>query len=128
MKEFFKKFKLDIIIVGVCLIAAITGVVCFSVLGKSENNIAYIYAQNELVETIDLAKEDDKVDYLTVEGKHGEVKIAYKHNDIKIVESTCPNKNCIHQGSATTLKPIICAYNEVCIELKGKKPVDVEVG
>ena len=128
MKEFLKKYKIDIILVSLILIASLVGVICFNVLGKKDNKIAYIYSQNELVETLDLAKEKDELRYFSVDGKHGEVKIAVKKNDIKIVESTCPNKNCIHQGSATTLKPVICAYNEVVIELKGKAPVVIEVG
>lgn len=98
------------------------------ILNNQNVSIASIYSMNQLVEEIDLSKEEETPRYLMVEGKHGNVKISIKKDDIKIVESTCPNKSCILEGSAKASKPIICAYNEIYIELKGEKSVDVELG
>lgn len=129
MKKTLKKYKIDIIVVSILLVASIVGVISFFVINKNSNaSIASIYSMNRLVEEIDLSLEKEEPRYLFVEGKHGDVKIEISKNDIKICESTCPNKSCILEGSAKVTKPIICAYNEIYIELKGEKSSDVELG
>lgn len=128
MKEFLKKYKVDIIVVGILLIASLIGVLSFNIINNySSDSIAAIYSMNQLIEEIDLSKENEPR-YFFIEGKHGDVKIEVKKDEIRIVESTCPSKSCILEGLAKSSKPIICAYNEIYIELKGDKSTDVELG
>lgn len=128
MKEIFKKYKVDIIVISVLLVTSLIGVISFLLINtNSSDSIATIYSMNKLVDEIDLNKETE-IRYFFVEGKHGQVKVQVSKNDIKIIESTCPNKSCILEGSAKTTKPIICAYNEIYIELNGEKSTDVELG
>lgn len=128
MKKFLKKYKVDIILILTLLTISLSSFLALKFSGSMTDNIAYIYVGDNIQHEIDLSKENNEIRYMIVDGKHGEVKIAIRKNDIRIVESTCPNKDCIHQGSATSLKPVICIYNEVRIELQGKKDVDVELG
>jgi len=127
MMNFLKKYKLDIFLTIILLILSLIGSLCFIFLKNPNNNIANIYVMNELKDSIDLTKEND-ARYLEFDGKNGKVKVEVKKDEIKIIESNCPNKYCIHQGVATSSRPIICAYNEVLIELKSLKDFDVELG
>lgn len=127
MMNFLKKYKLDILIIVILLILSLIGSLCFIFLKNPNHNVANIYVMNELKESIDLSKENE-VRYLEFDGKNGRVKVEVKKEEIKIIESSCPNKYCIHQGVATSSRPIICAYNEVLIELKSQKDFDVEIG
>ena len=103
MKEIFKKYKVDIIVISVLLVASLIGVISFLLINtNSSDSIATIYSMNKLVDEIDLNKETE-IRYFFVEGKHGQVKVQVSKNDIKIVESTCPNKSCILQSQSYAL-------------------------
>lgn len=126
MKEFIKKYKVDIIVICILFIVSLGSYLCVKFIPKNEGNYAYIYVSNSLKDEIDLSKEIEKR-FLTYEGKHGEVKVELVNKTIKIVESTCPNKDCIKQKEASVTNPLICAYNEVLIEIKGESKIDTEL-
>lgn len=128
MKDFLKKYKVDIILIGILLIISLIISLCFYFISFSDQNIASIYVSSTLINQIDLNKEQEEARYIIVNGKHGEVKVEVKLNSLRIIQSSCINKSCIHQGELTSLKPLICAYNEVYIELNSFKDVDVELG
>lgn len=127
MSGFLKKYKIDILLIIIVLITSILIGLLLYIFNNSDKEIAQIYVSNELKETINL-KEETETRYIEVNGKHGLVKIEVKKDEIRIIESTCPNKDCIFQGEATSLKPLICAYNEVLIKIESFEDVDVELG
>lgn len=49
-----------------------------------------------------------------VDGKIGKTTFEIKDKKIRVVDSPCPNKTCIHQGFAKTL---VCLPNDVIIQL-----------
>lgn len=127
MKEFIKKYKIDIIVILILFIVSLGSYLLIKFLPRNNINIAYIYIKNELKEKIDLDEEID-LRYITYEGKYGEVKVELVGKTIKIIESSCPNKDCIKQKEASPTNPLICAYNEVLIEIKGNGNTDTTIG
>ena len=122
-----KKIINDIILISILLVIAISALIPILINKKKDNLIAKIYVQNEVVETIDLSKKEDK--YYYINGTKGRVVVHTIDGAIGVVESSCPHKDCIHTGYVKeTNHPIICAYNAVYIEIVGAKFNDVEVG
>lgn len=127
MKDFIKKYKFDIVIVVILLITSLFGTFFIKFYNKTNDNIAYIYCENQLIHKIDLSKEEEER-LFNINGKKGIMTLSVQKNEIKVIKSTCPKKDCIKHGKATSLNPIICVYNEVYIELNGYKDADVEIG
>lgn len=127
MKDFIKKYKFDIIIVVILLITSLFGTFFIKFYSRASDNIAYVYCENQLIHKIDLNKEEEER-FLNINGKNGIMTLSIKKNEIKVIESNCPKKDCIKHWKATSLNPIICAYNEVYIELNGYKDADIELG
>ena len=123
-----KKFlRNDLIVIGSLLLVTIITLVCVFVFRTKKNLIAKIHVQNEVVETIDLSKKEEK-DYL-VKGINGYVTVHTHNGSIAIVQSNCPHQDCVKMGYVSTSnRPIICAYNGVYITIEGAStPNDVEI-
>ena len=127
MKDFIKKYKFDIVIVVILLITSLFGTFFIKFYSRANDNIAYVYCENQLIHKIDLSKEEEER-LFNINGKKGIMTLSVQKNEIKVIKSTCPKKDCIKHGKATSLNPIICVYNEVYIELNGYKDADVEIG
>lgn len=121
-----KKLRNDLIIIGSLFLVAIVSLVfvlCFRV---KKNLVAKIYVQNNLVETIDLSKKEEK-DYL-IKGLHGDVEVHTHDGAIAVVKSNCPHQDCVRTGYVSeSNRPIICAYNGVYITIDGQPTNDVEI-
>ena len=115
-----------ILIVSLLLVAVITLVVVL--LNRTKTNlVAKVYVQDEIVETIDLSKNED-ADYY-IDGLKGKVHIHTHDGGIAVVESNCPHQDCVHMGYVKeTNRPIICAYNAVYVIIVGESINDVEIG
>lgn len=50
-----------------------------------------------------------------IEGLNGPTKFQIENEKIRIIDSTCPNKTCVHQGWGTTL---VCLPNKVIISVE----------
>ena len=123
-----KKFlRNDLIVICSLLLVTIITLVCVFVFKTKKNLIAKIHVQNEVVETIDLSKKEEK-DYL-VKGINGYVTVHTHNGSIAIVQSNCPHQDCVKMGYVSTSnRPIICAYNGVYITIEGAStPNDVEI-
>ena len=91
------------------------------------NLIAKVYVQNDVVEVIDLTKNEENI--YEIEGINGKVYVHSKKGAIAITESNCPHQDCVHMGYVTTTnKPIICAFNAVSVIIVGTATNDVEIG
>ena len=121
-----KTLRNDIILIAsLLLVAVISLIVVFSTRSKSQT-IAKIYVQNDLVETIDLSKKEEK-DYY-IDGTNGLLHIHTKDGAIAVVESNCPHQDCVKMGYVSVSnKPIICAYNQTYIVIEGHAEYDLEI-
>ena len=121
-----KKLRNDLIlIISLFLVMAITLTITLSFKVRT-NLVARIFFENNVVETIDLSKNEDK-DYF-VDGKHGKLHIHTHEGAIAVLESNCPHQDCVHMGYVSESgKPIICAYNAVSIVIDGNNLNDVEI-
>ena len=122
-----KLLRNDLIVICSLLLVTIITLVCVFVFRTKKNLIAKIHVQNEVVETIDLSKKEEK-DYL-VKGINGYVTVHTHNGSIAIVQSNCPHQDCVKMGYVSTSnRPIICAYNGVYITIEGAStPNDVEI-
>ena len=123
-----KKLRNDLIlIISLLLVAAVTLIVLLTRIQKV-NLVAKISVQNDVVETIDLSK-NEEADYY-IDGLKGRLHIHTKDGAIAVVESNCPHQDCVHMGYVKESgRPIICAYNAVSIVIEGASSVnDVELG
>ena len=124
---YLKKLRNDLILIFSLLLVAAVSLVLIYVNSSKQKLIAKVYVQNEVVETIDLSKKEEK-DYF-VNGLKGVVHIHTRDGGIAIVESNCPHQDCVHMGYVKdSSHPIICAYNAVCIYIQGSSANDVELG
>lgn len=122
-----KKFRNDFILILSLLLVATIALSLVLIFRKKSNLIANVYVQNNIVETIDLSKKEDKHYY--VDGLKGKVHIHTHDGAIAILESNCPHQDCVKQGYVSeTNHPIICAYNAVYIIINGQSINDVELG
>lgn len=128
IKSFFKKHYIDIIIISSLLISAVAGVLYFQLAFNDMNNIAYIYHKNELIQEIDLSKENELRKF-DIKGKYGLLTIGVKKDSIAVLESSCLTHQCVKTGYINKSNhSIVCAYNAIYIVLKNNDSnVDIEV-
>lgn len=122
-----KKLRNDIILIASLLLVAVITLVVVLVSRSRNNLVAKVYVQDQIVETIDLSKKEDK-EYV-IDGLKGKVYIHTHDGAIAVRESNCPHQDCVHMGYIKeTNRPIICAYNAVYIIIVGQSVNDVEIG
>ena len=122
-----KLLRNDLIVIGSLLLVAILSLVFVFAFRSKKNLVATIYVQNNVVETIDLSKKEEK-DYL-IHGINGDLHVHTHDGAIAVLSSNCPHQDCVKMGYVNeTNRPIICAYNAVCISINGGSSAnDVEI-
>ena len=121
-----KKIRNDIILIASLLLVAIISLIVILSTRTKTNLTAKVYVQNDIVETIDLSKKEEK-DY-TVHGLNGDITIHTRDGEICVSKSNCPHQDCVKMGYVgTSNRPIICAYNAVYIVIEGHAEYDVEI-
>ena len=121
-----KTLRNDIILVVSLLLVAIISLIVVLSTRTMTNLIAKVYVQNDIVETIDLSKKEEK-DY-TVHGLNGDLTIHTRDGQICVLKSNCPHQDCVKMGYiGSSNRPIICAYNAVYIVIEGNAEYDVEI-
>ncbi|MBP5574596.1 MAG: NusG domain II-containing protein [Bacilli bacterium] len=121
-----KTLRNDIILVVSLLLVAIISLIVVLSTRTRTNLIAKVYVQNDIVETIDLSKKEEK-DY-TVHGLNGDLTIHTRDGQICVLKSNCPHQDCVKMGYiGSSNRPIICAYNDVYIVIEGNAEYDVEI-
>lgn len=122
-----KKLRNDIILILSLLVIAVVSLVVVNVNANRTNLIASISVQNNVVEKVDLSRNEEKDFY--IKGLKGEVHVHTKDGAIAIIESNCPHQDCVKMGYVKESNhPIICAYNAVYIVIDGQSNYDVEIG
>ena len=121
-----KKIRNDIILIASLLLVAIISLIVILSTRTKAHLTAKVYVQNDIVETIDLSKKEEK-DY-TVHGLNGDLTIHTRNGEICVSKSNCPHQDCVKMGYVgTSNRPIICAYNAVYIVIEGHAEYDVEI-
>lgn len=121
-----KKLRNDIILIASLLLVAIISLIVILSTRTKAHLTAKVYVQNDIVETIDLSKKEEK-DY-TVHGLNGDLTIHTRNGEICVSKSNCPHQDCVKMGYVgTSNRPIICAYNAVYIVIEGHTEYDVEI-
>ena len=122
-----KLLRNDLILTISLILIAVIALVVVNVNANRTNLVAKISVQNDVVEEIDLSRNEEK-DYY-IKGLKGEVHVHTKDGAIAVVESNCPHQDCVKMGYVKeTNHPIICAYNAVYIVIDGSSNYDVELG
>ena len=121
-----KTLRNDLILIGSLLLVAIISLVVILSTRTKDNLVAKVYVQDEIVETIDLSKKEEK-DY-PVHGINGDLLIHTREGAICVSKSNCPHQDCVNMGYVSVSnRPIICAYNAVYIVIEGNATFDVEI-
>lgn len=120
-----KRLRNDIILIASLLIVAVVSLVCV-LSTRRKDQFAKVYCQNDLVLNIHLSKKENK-DY-EIQGLKGMMTIHTEDGYICVSKSSCPHQDCVRMGRVNVSnRPIICAYNAVCIVIAGQSEFDVEV-
>ena len=121
-----KEVRNDLILIISLLVIICASLLAILLTRKKSNLVAKIYVKDELVETIDLSRSEDKE--FEVKGAKGNLTVSIKNHSIGVVEADCPHQDCVHTGYVSeTNRPIICAYNQVYIIIEGDSNYDVRV-
>lgn len=117
--------KRDIIIIASLLAAALAGFVLVNVFGSQRGDTGYVYikVKDQLYESAPL--NEDRV--ITIDQGSGTVNhVEIKDGAVRMLDSTCADKQCVHQGDMTAenineralRNYIICLPNKVTVELR----------
>ena len=122
-----KKLRNDLILIGSLVLVAAVALVIILCTRIKTNLVAKVYVQNEVVEVIDLTKNEERT--YKIKGINGDVYVHAKKGAVAVTKSNCPHQDCVHMGYVkTTNRPIICAYNAVSVIIEGTAVNDVEIG
>lgn len=114
-----KKLRNDLILILSLVIVVAIAFILYFTLSKKDNLEVCIYEQNNLVYCGSLNQEDKII--------CNNVEIIIKKDGVYVLESSCKDKVCIHQGKINrTGQSIVCLPNQVVIKLEGKA-VDVGI-
>ena len=122
-----KVLRNDLILIISLLLITVISLVVINVNANRTNLVATISVQNDVVETIDLSRNEEH-DYV-IHGLKGDLKVHTEDGGIAVIESNCPHQDCVRMGYVKESNhPIICAYNAVYIVINGQSNYDVELG
>ena len=127
--SFWKKHFWDVIAISAFAVVAAGASIWVATPKAAKGHIAQISVSGQLIRELDLSKEPEEERTFLVQGVVSEMTIGVKYNAIRVVSSNCPSQYCVHEGYISEPgKPIVCAYNEVVIEIIGKSESDVVIG
>ena len=109
--------KYDFILIFVVLIISILLVS----LDRNDNNYAYVYYDNKLINTINLNKDNKYI----VNGYNGEVELEIKNNKLKVINENSPLHLC-SKKDFTNKGVIVCLPNKIVIKFNDE--LDTRVG
>jgi len=92
----------------------------------SDNKLAKVYYENEVILTIDLTLKEEK-EYI-VKGYNGDVTIKTKDGKIKVDSEKSPLNLCSKQGYiSSSNEVIVCLPNKIIIKIEDKETVDTVI-
>ncbi|MBP5216972.1 MAG: NusG domain II-containing protein, partial [Bacilli bacterium] len=127
--SFWKKHFWDVIVISIAALLAGGLSIWVAVPKANLGHIAQISVSGKLLQKLDLSTEPQEERIFYIQGAVSEMTIGVKYNAIRVVSSNCPSQYCVHEGYISEPgMPIVCAYNEVVIEIIGKSESDVVIG
>ena len=111
--------KQDLILIAVVLAAAALLFLGTKLMHKSPAEVVEISVDGNVVETLDLAKDQE----LTIDGVSGGTNhLIIKDGEVWVSEATCPDKICVHQGKIhMDGEIIVCLPNKMTAQIKSTK-------
>ena len=122
-----KTLRNDLILI-ISLVVVLVGSLFAVLLTRKKNNlVAKIYVKDELVQTIDLNKQNNTE--FIIHGAKGDLTVSIKDSSIAVIDADCPHQDCVHMGYVKeSNRPIICAYNQVyIIIIEGNSNYDISI-
>lgn len=117
------KRKRDLILVLFIISASLIAMLCIQLFSK-KGNVAYVYIDNRLVDTISLNSACEK-EYTTDDGSN---RVTVKDNSIRIEAADCPDQVCVNMGfKDRDGETITCLPHKLIIEVKSYKERDVDI-
>lgn len=112
--------KYDKLLIILVLVASIVSIM---IIGKSTANFdktyAEIYIDGELYKKYSLDK--NSMEVVTIETEQGKNIIEIEGYNIRMIESSCPNKLCIKQGTIHKHgQLIVCLPNKIVVQIIGR--------
>jgi hypothetical protein len=114
-----KSTKFWIILIGAVLALSLTAA-AWQFSRSSDGRYAEVLQNGVLIRTVELSKDQE----FTVTASGGAYnKIRVKDGKIAVVEASCPDKICIHQGAvSSSAKTIVCLPNKLVIKVVATDP------
>lgn len=117
--------KGDLVAIAAVLMLAVAVLVAFLPGQDDAQAQVEIYRNGQRVKTLPLSQDDS----FTLEGDYTNL-IVVENGRVRVAESTCPGKDCVHSGSIGAAgRSLVCLPNGVEIRIVGKADgVDFAVG
>lgn len=113
-----KKYKKDIIIIAVLLLAVLGSYFVFFLMNHREAQYVQIYKGDTLIETYPL-NENGVYDIKTSNGFN---RVVIKLGIVYIEEADCPDKLCVKQGKVSKSgESIICLPHKVVVKISAEE-------
>lgn len=115
------KLRNDILLIIAIIGLSVIAILGFQLFSTKDNLKALVYVEDTVV--LEIPLEEDK-EY-TVQGKISEIQIVVQANKIKITDSGCADKICMHLGEISrSNQTLTCLPNRVYIKIVGREGVD----
>lgn len=117
--------KSEIIIIIIIIIISLGLVVFYKFFNQTDNTVAQISYNGNIVQTIDLSTSSNKVFRLEENDKVG---FEIKDKKISFVDVSCPDKICENVGFINTVNSVaICLPNRTTVKIVGNGDIDAIV-
>ena len=109
--------KGDLLLIAIILIVSL-GISLHLFSSKDNPTVAELYINNKLAKVIPLSQEG----YFKYKYDNVSFSVDVKEGRVRISESNCPRKVCVHQGWIShSGESIICVPNKVVVKIRGEE-------
>ncbi len=120
--------KLDILLISIYLLISVGAAIYFTIDGLNVHEGAIeviISVENQEYDRFTLPV--PKMKEIVIETERGRNVLVVEGDHIDMLASDCNDQICVHQGEISTPNEmIVCLPNQVVIEIKGKKKIEVD--
>lgn len=113
-----KRNRIIIILIVLMLISFV--IIAIRVFTSSNNKIAKIYQNGDLIKEVELDKLNQPIEF-SITDHNGHINtIRAEKGKICMASANCPDKTCVGQGWIENgIMPIVCLPNKIIIEITG---------
>lgn len=123
MKDKYTTKKRDTVLAAVLLILGVTGVLIVKY-GLKSGNIADVYIDDKLVQTIDMSVDDE----YTFQTDKGSNTVEVRNGAVSMKSADCPDKVCVRMGTKNRNgETITCLPHKLVIEVHGGQEQEVDI-